>query len=207
MTITRCDDSKPTDFGPLKELVKDLAKAQLQLGKELVRLAGDSADVLLSRVGPLKMPKLGSCCAVPEPCWMPLEIGSAKLQLAAEGAGEIHFVVTNGDYRSRTFTAKAAGADAGLVQISPASAVLGPNERGAFTAKITNPGKPGTYEALIWILGCRDHYLRVTIVVGEKQKNTCYKVTVDDEPDYVVHWYDHFYCKKPCHGSTAGRNQ
>jgi hypothetical protein len=207
MTIAPCDDTKSTDFGPLKELLKDLAKAQLSLGKELVRLASDGAEVALSGLGPLKMPKLKSCCAVPDPCWMPVEIGEVTLKLLAGGTGEIHFTVTNGDYRARTFTVKTAGKDAGLVQLSPASATLGPKERGNFTAKITAPDQAGTYDALIWVLGCRDHYLRVTVTVGAKQKNTCYKVTVDDNPDYVVHWYDHFYCKKPCHGSSAGQGQ
>jgi hypothetical protein len=207
MTIAPCDDSKPTDFGPVKELVKDLVKAQLSLGRELARLAGDSAEVVLGGLGPLRMPKMKSCCDVPDPCWMPRAIGEVKLQLLADGTGEIHFTVTNGDYRSRTFTAKAAGQDAGLVQLSPATATLGPKERGTFTAKITAPAAAGTYDALIWILGCRDHYLRVSVTVGSTQKTACYKVTVDDDPDYVVHWYDHFYCKKPCLGSSATRGK
>jgi hypothetical protein len=28
-------------------------------------------------------------------------------------------------------------------------------------------------------------------------------VVVNDDPDYVLHWYDHFYVARPCFGAAT----
>jgi hypothetical protein len=134
---------------------------------------------------------------------MPKALGEVSCQLKPGGTGEVKLVVTNHDYRPHQVTAQSAGQNAGLVTIAPAQLALGPKERTTIVATFVAPKQPGTYEAMLWVSVCSDHYLRWTIEVGERQNACCYVVTVDDEPDYVVHWYDHFYCQKPCMGARG----
>jgi hypothetical protein len=80
--------------------------------------------------------------------------------------------------------------------------MLGPKERKGVTARFALPANgPQQYELLIWVRGCSDHYLRWLIERTTETRACCYEVDVRDIPDYVIHWYDHFYCMKPCHGT------
>jgi hypothetical protein len=203
MTITACKDDKPSDFSGIEQSLKELVSAQISLGKEVLRLLGEGADAGMSGLRGLQLPKLKSCCSVPEACWMPRALGELTLRLAANGKGEIRFEVTNSDYRSRSFSVTGAGNNASLVNVSPKQATLAPMERAVFTATVAAPAQPGTYQFLVAVHGCSDHYLRGVLHVGGNPKTSCYVVTVDDRPDYFVHWYDHFYCRKPCFGSTV----
>jgi hypothetical protein len=203
MTVTPCNDSKQLDFGAVDQLFKDVVQAQFLLGKEIIRLVGDGVEAARESVGAFDLPKRKSCCAVPEPCWMPVPIGVAACALNPGGSGQIHVTVTNSDYRTRVFAFSTAGTDAAMLQLSSTQATLGPMEQAQFTADVNAPGTAGTYEALVWVNGCREHYLRVVLKVGTKQKGCCYNVAVNDKPDYVVHWYDHFYCRKPCPAKSA----
>jgi hypothetical protein len=55
-----------------------------------------------------------------------------------------------------------------------------------------------SYEAIVWIRACRDYYLRWTVTVADRADCCAEVIDVVDEPDYVHHWYDHFYCRRPC---------
>jgi hypothetical protein len=74
-------------------------------------------------------------------------------------------------------------------------------ERGSGEVVYTIPGTllsgQGT-EILLWIQGCRLHFLRWTIKLGPISGDTNYEVCVKDEAEYLHHWYDHFYCPRPC---------
>jgi hypothetical protein len=202
MTIRTCGDTKGSDFSGIEKSFKDLIGAQLTLGKELLRLIGEGSQGALGALSGMNLPKLGACCGdVPEPCWMPLALGEVACRLAPGTTGIVRLIVTNQDYKPHDTVVQAAGKDAAQVAFAPGQAVLGPKERLIFTATFTAPQQPGTYEVLLWVRGCRDHYLRWTVTVGDKADACCFEVTVDDTPDYIVHWYDHFYCEKPCHGS------
>jgi hypothetical protein len=91
---------------------------------------------------------------------------------------------------------------AGLdLKVTPQQATLQPMERKWFTvvATVSEDARRGeTYEALIWVVGCHEHYLRWTVRVAAGASGGCHELEVDDCPDYVHHWYDHFYCRRPC---------
>jgi hypothetical protein len=53
-------------------------------------------------------------------------------------------------------------------------------------------------ELLMWVRGCRLYFLRWTVVVASIGADSFYEVDVRDCPDPVHHWYDHFYCPRPC---------
>jgi hypothetical protein len=206
MTITPCSGTTPIDTGDLQKLLKDVVAAQFSLGKEMLKVLGNGTNSALAGMRGLNMPnlpKLHTCCDIPDPCWMPKSLGEITCQLTAGSTGQVKLIVTNNDFRAHTAIAQSAGKDAGLVQFTSSQVALGPKERTTITAQFTAPQDAGTYEFLIWVSVCSDHYLRVTVTVGDTDNACCYQVTVDDNPNYVVHWYDHFYCPRPCPGTLA----
>jgi hypothetical protein len=196
MTVTRCKPA-PCRDGGLGPAIKDLLNAQGALFGELFQFVGTGARQL---GGSLHLPRTGSCCDIPEACWMPKSLGEVSCRLTPRGSGEVRLTVTNNDFRSHPVTLRSAGPHGGLVSFSPAGLTLGPKERATIVAHVTAPPTHGTYELLLWVSVCSDHYLRWVLDVGEEGCECCYEVSVDDNPDYVVHWYDHFYCMKPCLG-------
>lgn len=87
------------------------------------------------------------------------------------------------------------------VTIEPPNLALGPMERDFVTASVPVPtdaisGQEG--EVLLWVHGCQNHYLRWTVKVASRGASCCHEVGVEDCPDLVHHWYDHFYCERPC---------
>ena len=90
--------------------------------------------------------------------------------------------------------------------VAPPSLDLGPQERGTISVCIAMPDHAKAndrMEALVWLRGCREYYFRWTISVGTLGLDSCHEVDVCDCPDYLHHWYDHFYCVRPC--PTVGR--
>jgi hypothetical protein len=201
-------DCKPaSDTRGIEEGLRSLLNAQLLLGKELIKLAGGAGSGLAG-LRNLKLPKGHSCCEVPEPCWMPLSLGELRCQLRPGDAGTVCLVVTNEDFRPHVYQFAATGKDAASVSFSATQATLGPKERIAVTATFTVP-KDGQRledcrcidrEALVWVRGCRNHYLRWSIDEMASAKPCCREIEVRDEPDYVLHWYDHFHMLRNCPG-------
>jgi hypothetical protein len=181
MTIAPCKPDK-CDDGKIDDLFKDLVAAQLAFGKELLSLAGAGTKAALGGLGGMKMPRSASCCDIPEACWMPKALGEVHCQVKPGGKGLAKLIVTNNDFRAHNVTAQSAGQDAGLVAFTPSQIRLGPKERTTILATLTAPQKAGTYEVVLWVTVCSDHYLRWTIEVGETENACCYEVTVDDTP-------------------------
>lgn len=205
--MKHCDDRSPIDFGGVEDAFKGLVSAQVSLGKELLKVASGAADSALgalSAVGKIKMPARSSCCDIPEPCWMPVSDGSVTCKLRSGATAQLWLTVTNENFVNQAYTAVAAGADAGLVTLSPNSFHLGPKERTVVSAKLTVPTNPKKhYDILIWVAGCQRHFVRWEIDSSGKSDSCCHDVSVHDRPNYVVHWYDHFYCPRPCFRSAT----
>jgi len=187
----------------IEDAFKGLVAAQVSLGKELLKVTAG----VLRGVGKIKMPSRSSCCCeIPEPCWMPVCAGRVTCRLCPGEKGQLRLTVTNEDFVAHAYAATAAGTDAALVTLSPNALKLGPKERGVIEATFTVPSGAGAkthYDLLIWIEGCQKHYLRWVIDSSGKSERCCHDVAIDDKPNYVVHWYDHFYCPRPCFGSAT----
>jgi hypothetical protein len=172
-----------------------------------VRVVAGVAGHALSFLEKAKLAKRDSCCEMPEPCWMPLSAGEVSCLLRPGGEDQIALVVTNEGFQPQAYKIRAAGADASLVAVTPATFALGPKERRTANITIKVPEedkltKP-SFAGVIWIEGCRNHYLRWQLGVTGKNSGCQHQLSIDDRPDYVDHWYDHFYCMRSCPGAAT----
>lgn len=153
----------------------------------------------------------GSDCAchIPPPCWMPRVLREVVSCGVVGNEASLTFVITNESMTARSIKVFTSTPLAGLV---PASTTLnlGPMARGEVTLTYTIPtgttANPGT-EILLWVLGCRLHFLRWTVKLGTVSADTDREVCVKDGPENLHHWYDHFYCPHPCLEQREGNRQ
>jgi hypothetical protein len=155
----------------------------------------------------MKMPSMQSCCNIPTPCWMPRSAGHVISHVCAGSPASAWIRVTNCGHTTRTITFDDAAKQ--LVTFSPVSLTLGPMESGEVKATFTptttaSDCKDGEQSAIVWIHGCKEYYLRWTIKnVRRGVTCSCHEIHIEDCPDYLHHWYDHFYCPRPC--ATQGQ--
>jgi hypothetical protein len=186
------------------ELV-DLMERGLSAGSDMLDALtrGRSVSSLQSR-----LPRLGTCsCEIPPPCWMPREHGPVTTHVCC-GTATLRLRVTNCSIQRSTVEVEAKGTGAGRVTISPSSLSLSPLERGviSLTLAATSADTKGmAFETLVWIHGCVEHAVRWTVRVAGRGGDSCNELDIDDCPDYVHHWYDHFYCARPCGHRLASR--
>ncbi|MEP7347781.1 MAG: hypothetical protein ABI877_21100 [Gemmatimonadaceae bacterium] len=151
--------------------------------------------------------KGSSCgCEIPPPCWEPQPAGTCCLELTPGGSATIRVHVSNCGWNRQLVSITALGKIAGWMSFSPTTLILDPIERATIlvTVHLPNGLNPGDrLSGPIIIRGCRDHYARVEVTVADcAGKNTC-DVVVDDCPDNIHHWYDHFYCPRPCRNART----
>jgi hypothetical protein len=192
----------------LRECVDSLGEACRGLFDAQMSFCDEIIGNLKSFAPRLNVPPSQACCTIPEPCWMPRSVGEHESVVCKGGSASVEVKVVNCDRVKRTFTISAAGEGAGFVKINPTTLALGPKESGK--AAVTFSAGDGIkdcdgLETLIWVLGCNEHYLRWNVRIGKQPQCGCIDVTVEDCPDYVHHWYDHFYCHRPCYGRTAAK--
>lgn len=147
----------------------------------------------------------GCGCDIPPPCWMPRELGEVRSRVCAGGTVTLRVRVTNCDASPRKIAFEAQPASAG-VTIDPPALALDPLERRVVVASLAIPATAGIgeeREALVWVRGCRDHVVRWTVRVASRAGDCCHEIDVEDCPDLVHHWYDHFYCDRPCTGRAG----
>jgi hypothetical protein len=148
----------------------------------------------------------GCCCTIPPPCWLPKPLGKIGSHVCGGGTATVRILITNCGPTSRDVTVEATGADAADVTIAPSSLELGPMEQARVDVTLSLPSgaKAGSQkEAVIWVRGCHVHYLRWTVKAARSACDASHEVEVDDCPDYIHHWYDHFYCDHPCPGGAV----
>ncbi len=141
------------------------------------------------------------CCQIPPPCWMPELAGEVTSFVCAGGTATVQLDVRNCGATPRTITLDASPAkEAGSVTFSPTQLSLGPMERGFASASVVLPADApgGRADVLLWVRGCKVHYVRWTIKLTSRGGTCCHEVDIEDCPDYLHHWYDHFYCERPC---------
>jgi hypothetical protein len=140
----------------------------------------------------------GCSCCVPPPCWVPQSLCDLTSTACPGGEAMVRFRVTNCGAAPRHIKAEAGPSGPTL---TPGELTLGPMERGFIVASFTvatDAAKGEEREFILWIRGCQDHFLRWTVKVAASAACACAEVDVEDCPDLIHHWYDHFYCHRPC---------
>jgi hypothetical protein len=141
----------------------------------------------------------GCGCEIPPPCWAPQPLGDVESEACPGNDAVLRLTITNCGMTSRTITVEGTNS---AVKVEPASLTLGPMEDGMAAVTLAVPvgaTKGQTQKSLVWIHGCQDHYLRWTVVAAEMGVSCCAdEVELEDCPDLIHHWYDHFYCQRPC---------
>ena len=165
-----------------------------RIGDLIDRGASTGVSLLRSIARSPMLPRLRSCsCEIPPPCWLPRDLGTVTTHVCAGGSATLRLRITNCGPTTRSIEVDAAGG----VTLSPAKATLQPFERVDVLATVAHPGPE--QEHLVWVRGCYDHVVRWSIRVSSRGRvSTCHEIDVEDCPDYVHHWYDHFYCERPC---------
>ena len=146
----------------------------------------------------------GDCdCKIPPPPWMPIPAGCGETFLCIGADGRLRVVIRNDGYRAQTYkiAIKLLGPAIVTATASPDQLVLGPMEHGTTEIKFHVDSKAElgqSAELLIWIHGCREHYIRWTVHVDARGCGSCHELDVCDAPKLIHDWYDHFYCEYPC---------
>jgi len=143
-----------------------------------------------------------SCCEIPPPCWEPQPVGTCCLELTPGSSATIRVHVSNCGWSRQVVAITALGKMAGWMTFAPTALLLDPQERATMLVTVHVPTTAPlghSFSAPLIIRGCRDHYARVEIKVNDcAGARNCCDVCVDDCADQIHHWYDHFYCPRPC---------
>jgi hypothetical protein len=189
----------------------ELLDAEVKLGADLFRtftgtnLPNLNAGDLLRSARRATRSVSPGCCTIPPPCWLPQPLGECTSHVGQCRSACIDMVITNCDGQAHAVAVEVSKT-AAKVTVEPAKLELGPLERATVSVCLEVPkdAADGTrYELLVRVYGCREYYLRWTVSVGTLGLDSCHEVAVDDCPDYLHHWYDHFYCGRRC--SSAQR--
>lgn len=181
-----------------------LIEQSTRLGVDLLNSfsSAASASGLSSTLSPLNFSSMkilqGCGCHIPPPCWMPRPAGRVVSHVCPGSAATLRVCVTNCGAAQRTISFDDGGKNSMTFQ--PATLTLGPFETSCVTAILTGSSEGDTEQsAIVWIRGCYEHYIRWTVKTVKRGANcACHEISVEDCPDYLHHWYDHFYCPRPC---------
>ena len=142
----------------------------------------------------------GACApTLPPPCWAPLSLGVLESFVCSGAAGTVRLRITNCGSTARVLRVETVGK--AQIRIEPPTITLQPMERGAVGVTVFVPPDAGPgqdIEVLVWVRGCRDHYLRWILRVTQWPATGCHEIEVQDCPDTTHHWFDHFYCDRSC---------
>jgi hypothetical protein len=194
--------SPTSSFGDVPGAFMSLLNAQMKLGSDLLQsLTGTSVPSMTTQLQKMSKNMSGSCCAIPAPCWMPQPLCECVSHVSQCKTACIDLVITNCDRTTHPVAVLVSGDGAKDVTVTPASTTIPAFLRGRIKVCYAVPAdaKNGTqYEMVILVHGCRDYYLRWTVSIGTLGLDSCHEVAIDDCPDLIHHWYDHFYCARGC---------
>lgn len=204
MTKTAGSDSI---VGALADLIDHSARVGRELFEALVsdpvqrarEMAPHSATLATAAGRQIR----GCGCDIPPPCWMPEHLGNLTSHVCPGATANVCLRITNCGTSPREVTVTAGGPQGQLVTIDPPSIALAPLDSGTVTATVTAPDQKGQpLHAQIWVHGCRDHMLHWTVDVSSRGCSCTHEIDIEDCPDLIHHWYDHFYCERPCPGAA-----
>lgn len=174
-----------------------LADAAKAVGDLIAPAARRSLELL----GSVSLPSrdTGCGCEIPPPCWAPQPLGEPTTEACPGNKALLRLTITNCGLTGRTIKVSATNA---AVEVEPASLTLGPMEEGLVAVSLAVPAgatKGQTQKSLVWIRGCKDYFIRWTVVTAASGVSCCAtELELEDCPDLIHHWYDHFYCQRPC---------
>ena len=185
----------------VQKAVMNLIREEVNLGSALFEaITGQPVSKLRTLVPP--MPKRGrECCEIPPPCWMPQPAGDCVSHTGECKSASLDLVVNNTAIQPRPVSIHVSGTGAGLVQVTPPAATVPALDRRTFTLTVTVPQNTPNgilVDVLVLVKGCKTHYLHWKVSVGTVGFCDCSEIDIDDGPDLIHHWYDHFYCPRPC---------
>lgn len=197
--------SSTTTITDFVDSLATLINSSAQLSIDLLRSFGESTPSLgslpslPSLPSSREKPSHGCSCAIPPACWLPRDAGDVRTYACPGATASLRIRVENCGIKPRTIAIDVGGSPPG-VTVTPATLHLDGLESG--TALITFAIPPSAHDHAdfpfrIWIRGCKTHYVHWTVVAGEGDCR-CRTIEIDDCPDTVHHWYDHFYCDHPC---------
>jgi len=141
----------------------------------------------------------GCGCRIPPPCWAPQPAGEVVSHVCPGGTATLRLCVTNCGAKGREVAIRAEDGEG--VTITPTGLGLRTMERKCVTVSASMAADAAAgheREVILWVLGCQDHYLRWKIRAARRGADCCHEVEIEDCPDLIHHWYDHFYCERPC---------
>lgn len=208
-TTTTSARSLTDTAAALSDLIEQGARLSLDLFESLRTnsmsmmndvMSPSTVNGLLPQLKTMTTPFTGSCCEIPAPCWAPQAIGDVTCHVCPGGTATLRLRITNCGATVRNIKIELAGKLPGGT-VTPPGLALGPMEREFVSVSVALPAETATgqeHELLIWVRGCQNHYLRWTLQVANRGASCCHEVEVEDCPDLIHHWYDHFYCERPC---------
>jgi hypothetical protein len=162
-----------------------------------VQLAAGFANALATRASP--------GCEIPPPCWEPRNAGTCCLTLIPGSVGTVRVRITNCQWSRQIFTISALGKMAGWINLAPTTVIVDPQETATILVSVSVPAnmKPGeSMSGPLIVRGCLNHFARIDVNVTDcVGLNSC-NINIKDCPDHVHHWYDHFYCYRPCQNAS-----
>jgi hypothetical protein len=169
------------------------------VGERVARTARSGAR-MVSAIELPRMHRSGcSCgCDIPPPCWVPLTLDEVRTPVCAGSKAVVRLNITNCGFTKRTVTVTTTLTAA---DVQPKSVALEALERATVVLSIDVPAASPEGEerrAVIWVDGCRDHVIPWTVTTSCRNQDCCREVSIEDCPDLVHHWYDHFYCERGC---------
>lgn len=197
----------PTGVRRAVEAVGELVDSGARLGAGLLtvagRRAGPALGTLVDRAGSLGRARSG--CEVPPPCWYPLVAAEVTSHPCPGGVAVLRVEVTNCGPQPRSVHVS-ADAEAGETSIDPGTFDLPALRSRVTTVRLEVPAEGATdQEVLVHVRACRHHVVRWRLRPTARGTDTCHEVAIEDCPDPVHHWYDHFYCQHPC--PSGGRRK
>jgi len=200
-----CRDHEQSPVPGLAGMFCDLATQSFRLGSAVFDAFRTAAQEGFHSLGGLS--RLSGCvprgagCEIPPPCWLPKSLGEVRSAVCPGAKATLRLIVTNCGISPRAFRVEPGEAGSIEIAIVPDTVLVRPQERATFviTAEVP-PDTPcsNRKEWLVWLLGCHDYYVRWTVIAAESGDCSCHEIRVEDCPDLVHHWYDHFYCDHPC---------
>lgn len=149
-----------------------------------------------------------SACDLPPPCWAPRLIKQVANYIRPGANATIRLRITNGGMSTRNITVEVAGKpeDVAQIQITPPSVLLTSMEREWVTVSFAAPADAAEWsnrEVLVWVRGAQNHYARWIIGIEPIGKDIRHELLVEDAPDFVHRWSDHFYCNHSVPGGPG----